>query len=615
MLHLVLLLSACRTPPVPPCDSFNGYIDQDGDGFGAELFEGCDPPENLVQIGEDCDDGQPEIHPFALEVCDGVDLDCDGQAEELHWWPDVDQDGFGAGESVYACKQPIAHAAQDGDCDDADPSAWPGAEEIWYDGVDQDCRGGNDWDQDGDLSEYPDDCDDDAVLVFPGAPEICQNGVDEDCNGEVDDCQFFGGVASADYALRVAGLAPSAFGEHQWTGVSAVPVGDIDGDGIGDFGVCSDTENNGSFHIIASEAELSGDLDLQDAVTHLDESCGLSKRRTSLRSSPFGWEGQLFEYGGKFYSPAELNEVEPEPEFMFDGLDGAQKAILDLGNDNSHDLIYRWVHNSRGFEVVEGPFASGLNDVLFDVAWSSHAEIVELVQGDPTGEGSSGLLTIEEQTYPSGPALRFYDPVDLVPGMDASHALWEFSLDPLGLYGDAIPLVDHDVDGDGRVDPVVYGSTDAGGPMRIVGLASSGVGVAETFTVDAGSYHGFTTHQPLDLGDFNNDDHMDIAFSEPGDDGAGTVYLILGPLEGHYTTADAHGWISEGQGIYDTCDEEQTPNCEHYGAWFGYSVRALDHNGDGSDDLLIGAPFYETETPKHGPGAAFVFLGAEGSPW
>ena len=36
------------------------------------------------------------------------------------------------------------------DCDDDDDTISPGATETWYDGVDQDCDGGSDYDQDGD---------------------------------------------------------------------------------------------------------------------------------------------------------------------------------------------------------------------------------------------------------------------------------------------------------------------------------------------------------------------------------------------------------------------------------------------------------------------------------
>jgi hypothetical protein len=59
------------------------------------------------------------------------------------------------------------------DCNDADASVNPGATEVWYDGVDQDCSGGSDYDQDGD-GQNSDlhgglDCDDtEARVTQPG---------------------------------------------------------------------------------------------------------------------------------------------------------------------------------------------------------------------------------------------------------------------------------------------------------------------------------------------------------------------------------------------------------------------------------------------------------------
>ncbi|MCB9683751.1 MAG: putative metal-binding motif-containing protein [Alphaproteobacteria bacterium] len=70
------------------------------------------------------------------------------------------------------------------DCDDLDPATYPGAEEIWYDGIDQACDGGTDDDQDGDGHAATiaggDDCDDERANVHPGATEVCDDA-DNDC--------------------------------------------------------------------------------------------------------------------------------------------------------------------------------------------------------------------------------------------------------------------------------------------------------------------------------------------------------------------------------------------------------------------------------------------------
>ena len=57
------------------------HPDSDSDGFGdadTEAQPGCDAPEpGWVSNGDDCDDTLAGVNPDALEICDGIDNNCD----------------------------------------------------------------------------------------------------------------------------------------------------------------------------------------------------------------------------------------------------------------------------------------------------------------------------------------------------------------------------------------------------------------------------------------------------------------------------------------------------------------------------------------------------------
>ena len=102
--------------------------DADNDGFT--------PPE-------DCNDSDPSTHPFAEEVCDGEDNNCDGETDEgllRTYWLDADGDGYGDDETeVQACSMPAGHVLNDQDCDDGDADLSPAMEEL-CDGEDNNCN-------------------------------------------------------------------------------------------------------------------------------------------------------------------------------------------------------------------------------------------------------------------------------------------------------------------------------------------------------------------------------------------------------------------------------------------------------------------------------------------
>ncbi len=59
------------------------YVDADGDGYGAEPLTACVRRDGISADSSDCDDANAAVHPGALDVCDGVDEDCDGAESGL----------------------------------------------------------------------------------------------------------------------------------------------------------------------------------------------------------------------------------------------------------------------------------------------------------------------------------------------------------------------------------------------------------------------------------------------------------------------------------------------------------------------------------------------------
>jgi MYXO-CTERM domain-containing protein len=195
-------------------DALTWYADTDGDGYGdaGNPTNACTQPANHLTDDTDCDDNNNAVHPGATEYCDTIDWDCDNEtydddsSDALTWYADMDLDGYGdPANSTLACFEPSGYGSDNTDCNDSDVDINPSVAEIWYDGVDQNCDGASDYDQDEDGFDHLDyngeDCDDEDAEINPDAEEIFYDGVDQDCDegsdydydGDGFDSESYGG--------------------------------------------------------------------------------------------------------------------------------------------------------------------------------------------------------------------------------------------------------------------------------------------------------------------------------------------------------------------------------------------------------------------------------------
>jgi hypothetical protein len=206
----------------------NGVDDRDADGdtYGnaAVTTTTCDgAPIGYVIDDEDCDDSDLSINPGATEICNAMDEDCDGIADDgltfVTYYKDNDGDGYGAGlyGTVTTCDgAPATYVDNDLDCEDFNATINPAADDV-CNFIDDNCSGAADeglpiftfyLDADGDTYGNPgatleacgpfgvmwvensEDCDDADADVHPGVIDEC-NGIDNDCDGNIDDDALF----------------------------------------------------------------------------------------------------------------------------------------------------------------------------------------------------------------------------------------------------------------------------------------------------------------------------------------------------------------------------------------------------------------------------------------
>jgi len=285
------------------------YADTDNDDYGdPEVSDiDCDQPDGFVADDTDCDDERRRTYPGADERCNEIDDDCDDEVDEDHavdaetWFLDLDEDTFGDADfSDVECYQPDGYVLDDTDCDDDEPTIYPGADEV-CDGqanrcgtslrgreIDDDGDGFvecdiDDGGWDGDVLKEGGDCDDDDELIHPDATEVCDDDdVDEDCDdasddlddaadGKItywpdDDGDFFGDMSYAGFDYCDPPLTWTT--EHTdcnddapfiYPGAEETPYDEVDQDCDG-FDLCDDDEDGQN----ATTPETCGGTDCDD---------------------------------------------------------------------------------------------------------------------------------------------------------------------------------------------------------------------------------------------------------------------------------------------------------------------------------------------------------------
>jgi hypothetical protein len=268
----------------------------------------------------------------------------------------------------------------------------------------------------------------------------------------------------------------------------------------------------------------------------------------------------------------------------------------DVNGDGYDDLIVGAYHhaNFRGRAYIYTGESDGLAEpasiVLAGEGPDDYFGRSVATAGDVNGDGFDdvivGAQAYDESTgrayvYAGGPSGLSAKPVFVITGEGPSSS-----------FGQSVATAG-DVDGDGYDDIIVgaHGYDHGTGRIYVYGGDGGALKASPIFVVTGkgrGERYGFATGT---AGDVNGDGYSDVIVGAYGArEGRGQVYVYSGG--------------PQGLGIRPAF----TTTGEVAGDWFGRSVgMAGDVNGDGYDDVIVGAPNHD-----HNRGRVYLYAGGPG---
>jgi hypothetical protein len=231
-----------------------------------------------------------------------------------------------------------------------------------------------------------------------------------------------------------------------------------------------------------------------------------------------------------------------------------------------------------GFALASGDFnGDGFDDLAIgvpeeDVGTIVNAGSVQVLFGSAAGLTGIGNQNLNQNT----PGIR--DSAESGDAFGRHLSVADFDSDGFADLAIGVPFEDLDAIADAGAVNVLYGSPSGldAGDDDFWNQGSTGISNAP----DSTDWFGFA----LTAGDFDGDGHDDLAIGVPfeeigGIPNAGAVQVIYGSPSG-LRAAGSQFWHQNSNGVPDSAEADDA---------FGSSLTAADFDGNGRDDLAIGA--------------------------